>query len=138
MTSTSQNRCTNMTSRVLRAWDSLRRFFRLRWHRHSSALGFIAVGAVLCFAYSWNIGAYLTSLGVSAPLLKFAPLFGPSLAAIIFLLQVNRARYSQRIDLIVKMAERFDKQEMKVTRARAAKALLLDRNTQDDTVSQVL
>jgi hypothetical protein len=94
-------------------------------------------GALICSYWAY-IGDFIRCKGVGEFILKFATVAGPTLGIIVFCWQVNRARYTQRIDLILKLAERFDKQEMKTTRAIAARALLKNRNTEDDSVSQLL
>jgi hypothetical protein len=128
-----------MKSYARRTFERVLRFFRLVWHRHSTSLiPILAVGVCLYAAYKAWTAAYAVCNGFGETILKAGPLLGPGLGVIVFWWQVSRARYSQRIDLIVKMAERFDKPEMRATRARAAKALLHDREARDDSISQVL
>ena len=105
---------------------------------HLAALFCGVLIGVLISVYQVRMLEFVEKHGVGEFALKFAPVFGPVLGVTVFWWQVRRARYSQRIDLILKMSERFDKPEMKAIRARAAKALLLNRNTREDAVSQVL
>ncbi|KWN79229.1 hypothetical protein WM24_27295 [Burkholderia ubonensis] len=74
-------------------------------------------------------------------LVHFAPI-GTAVSAIVAVVSLTwqawRARFNQRIDLILKFAERFEKPEWRSTRSDAARALRADRNTQEPAVSEIL
>lgn len=105
-----------------------------RWPIYIGAVALFLAGALV--AVNWARIPLLMEC-----LLHFAPL-GTMLSAVVAVLglmwQAWRARYNQRIDLILKFAERFEKPEWRRIRAKAASALRENRDTSETAVSDVL
>jgi hypothetical protein len=101
------------------------------------ALGLIAVG-VLLGVYWTPLGSYVREKGVGELVRNIAPVLSAIVAIIVLVWQANRARYTMRIDLILKLAERFDSPQMRKTRADAALALQAREDTDADVVGDLL
>lgn len=74
-------------------------------------------------------------------LVHFAPLgtaVSAGVAVVGLIWQASRARFNQRIDLILKFAERFEKREWQQVRANAAKKLRADPKTQEPAVGNLM
>lgn len=111
----------------------------VRQHALGAALVVAALLAGALFGAYWpTLAAFIRINGAGTAALKFAPIAGPTLGFIVFWWQVQRARFNQRIDLILKLAERFDKLEMRASRSKAARALRTDCNTEEGAVEDVL
>lgn len=102
-----------------------------------ASLVLLFIGA-LGGAYCDQLGAFLHSNGVGEFIHEVAPGVGVIVAICVFAWQANRARYTMRIDLILKLADRFDSDSMRKTRAAAAIALRSDELTNDDAVGDLL
>ena len=114
---------------------------KLSWYVFAASVLAATAGGVLLAAYFPCLATFVRSHGVGPALLKFLPLaaFVSAVVALAnLLIQVRRARFNQRIDLILKLSERFDKAEMRAARAKAAKALRVDRDTTSAQVGEVL
>ncbi|MBB5468552.1 hypothetical protein HDG32_004682 [Paraburkholderia sp. CI2] len=96
-----------------------------------------ALGTVLG-AYWGPLGSYLRASGIGDFIRTIAPVIGAVVAIFVLWWQANRARYTMRIDLILKLADRFDSPEMRKTRAKAARALTASEETNDDAVGDLL
>lgn len=127
--------CTEMLQGRLRACCYL------FMHRHifPAVLIMAALAAgVLIGAYWTTLRCYVVRVGIGESMLKFAPVAGPTLGIIVFLWQISRARYNQRIDLILKLAERFEKSELRAARAKAARSLLPNRKADNGAIGELL
>ncbi len=93
---------------------------------------------ILIGVYWPCVARYVQSHDLGEVTLKFLPIAGALGGIVVFWWQVSRARYNQRIELIMKLAERFDRPEMRATRAKAARALRVDRNADDDAIGEAL
>ncbi|WP_175666672.1 DUF4760 domain-containing protein [Burkholderia ambifaria] len=102
-----------------------------------AALTLFGLGAVLG-AYWKSLGAYLQAHSVGEFIHETGPFVGVIVAILVFIWQADRARYTMRIDLILKLAERFDSTLMRKTRADAARALRESEDTDADAVSELL
>lgn len=99
----------------------------------------LAVGAgILIGAYWTRLAVFIRVKGLGELAFKFLPVAGAIGGIVVFWWQVSRARYNQRIDLILKLSERFDKLEMRAARAKAARVLRADRETKDGAVDEVI
>ncbi|KGX17492.1 DUF4760 domain-containing protein [Burkholderia pseudomallei] len=112
----------------------------VRWKGYA-----LAVASLVLFALGTVLGAYWTSLSmylrthsVGEFIHEAGPFAGVIVAICVFIWQANRARYTMRIDLILKLAERFDSTLMRKTRADAARALRESEDTDADAVSELL
>jgi hypothetical protein len=123
-----------------------RAHFRLATNRypHPAAIGIAAlflavlVAGILIGAYWTYLAVFIRVKGLGELTFKFLPVAGAIGGIVVFWWQVSRARYNQRIDLILKLSERFDKSEMRAARAKAARALRADRKTEDGAVDDVI
>ncbi len=112
---------------------------RLRRHALCAALVSLSLLVGVLFGAYWpSLAAFIPLKGIDDTLLKYVPITGPTLALIAFWWQVKRARFNQRIDLILKLSERFDKAEMRTSRAKAAQILRTNPNAEDGAVWDVL
>ena len=102
-----------------------------------AAFGLFVLGAVVG-AYWTPLGCFLRTHGVGDFVQKVAPGVGVIVAICVFTWQANRARYTMRIDLILKLEERFDSPQMRKTRADAARALQESEDTDADAVGELL
>lgn len=104
------------------------------------AILFIAVlsAGILIGTYWTCLAVFIRSHDLGEMMLKSLPVLGATGGIVVFLWQVHRARYNQQIDLILKLAERFDREEMRTMRANAAKALRKNPKTEDSSIIEVL
>ncbi|TDV10972.1 hypothetical protein C7404_11988 [Paraburkholderia caballeronis] len=102
-----------------------------------AAFGLFVLGAIIG-AYWTPLGCFLRTHGVGDFVQKVAPGVGVIVAICVFTWQANRARYTMRIDLILKLEERFDSPQMRKTRADAARALQESEDTDADAVGELL
>ncbi|WP_175948574.1 DUF4760 domain-containing protein [Burkholderia pyrrocinia] len=107
---------------------------REHWNVYLSSFAALLLGLVAGAKWS-SIPTFVDCLVHLAPL-------GTAVSAIVAVIslswQARRARFNQRIDLMLKFAERFEKPEWRKTRADAARALRADRQTHDEAVSDLL
>lgn len=101
------------------------------------ALMLLSLGAVLG-AYWPSLNAYLRAHSVGEFIHEAGPFAGVIVAICVFIWQAGRARYTMRIDLILKLAERFESTLMRETRADAARALQESKDTDAETVAELL
>jgi hypothetical protein len=121
---------------------------RARWHLFFQSHGVVdialrSVGTVFLLFFLASISdralAYLSTqhtlheffASSLTAATRHASLLGWFAGIIVFWWQVERARFNQRVDLIIKLSERFDRPEMRKLRAKAAQAL------QDERVSEI-
>ncbi|MGA3984218.1 DUF4760 domain-containing protein, partial [Ralstonia nicotianae] len=111
----------------------------MRRHIFPAVLIIAALAAGILIGAHWTtLRCYVVRVGIGASMLKFAPVAGPTLGIIVFLWQISRARYNQRIDLILKLAERFEKSELRAARAKAARSLLPNRKADNAAIGELL
>jgi len=101
-------------------------------------LASVLTAGIFIGVYWTFLAAYIRCHDLGNLIHQLFPVLGAIGGIVVFWWQVWRARYNQRIDLIVKFAERFDKAEMRAMRANAARALQRDRTTDDSSVIEVL
>ena len=102
-----------------------------------AALMLFGLGTLLG-AYWNSLEAYLQAHSVGEFIHEIGPFVGVIVGIFVFIWQANRARYTMRIDLILKLAERFDSTLMRKTRADAARALQEREDTNVEAVSELL
>ncbi|WP_321899142.1 DUF4760 domain-containing protein [Paraburkholderia heleia] len=119
---------------------SLTAHLRTRWKVcvMLAAAVLLFAGGSITNAYWPALGCYWRTHSVGEFIHEIGPFLGVIVATCVFAWQANRARYTMRIDLILKLAERFDSDPMRKTRKDAAHALRESEDTDANSVGELL